>query len=153
AEAYRRRDFVAVVAFRGSQAELILPPTRALARAKRSLGTLPGGGGTPLASGLVEAARLAEGARRRGQTPMIVALTDGKANVPLTVSDGTMSPMDHANTAARSIRAADIPSVLIDTARRPQQRASDLAREMGARYVVMPALRPEHAVGAIRDAR
>ncbi|MEM7668226.1 MAG: VWA domain-containing protein, partial [Pseudomonadota bacterium] len=151
AEAYRRRDFVAVVAFRGSEAEILLPPTRALARAKRALGGLPGGGGTPLAAGLVEATRLAETARRRGQSPMIVALTDGKANVALTGSDNPSAPLEHAQTAARMVRTAGIPSVLIDTARRPQQRASDLAREMGARYVVMPASRPDDAVRAIRN--
>ncbi|WP_457106503.1 magnesium chelatase subunit D, partial [Methylobacterium sp. P5_C11] len=81
AEAYVRRDRVALVAFRGAGAELILPPTRSLTRAKRGLSGLPGGGGTPLAAGIDAAVAVALGVRRGGSRPAIVLLTDGRANV------------------------------------------------------------------------
>ncbi|WP_128566586.1 VWA domain-containing protein, partial [Methylobacterium crusticola] len=61
AQAYVRRDRVALVAFRGSGAELVLPPTRSLVRARRGLAGLPGGGGTPLAAGIAAAEALAAG--------------------------------------------------------------------------------------------
>jgi magnesium chelatase subunit D len=69
ADCYVRRDRVALLAFRGRGAELLLPPTRSLVRAKRSLAGLPGGGGTPLAAGIDAAAALADAVRRRGETP------------------------------------------------------------------------------------
>ena len=81
ADCYIRRDQVALIAFRGSVAELLLPPTRSLARAKRSLAGLPGGGGTPLAAGLDAAFALSDSIRRKGQTPTVVVLTDGRANI------------------------------------------------------------------------
>lgn len=76
ADCYVRRDQVAVLAFRGRGAELLLPPTRSLVRAKRSLAGLPGGGGTPLASGIDAAAALAASIKRRGETPIVVLLSD-----------------------------------------------------------------------------
>jgi magnesium chelatase subunit D len=84
--AYAKRAEVALIAFRGSGAELLLPPTRSLTRARRLLAELPGGGGTPLAAGLDAAGALADAARRRGRTPFLLLLTDGRANVG---SDGT----------------------------------------------------------------
>ena len=81
AECYVRRDKVALVAFRGKKAELLLPPTRSLERAKRALAGLPGGGGTPLASGLDEAFALAVQVRRAGGNPIVILLTDGRGNV------------------------------------------------------------------------
>ncbi len=81
ADCYVRRDSVALIAFRGRRAELLLPPTRSLVRAKRSLAGLPGGGGTPLAAGIDAALALADAMRRRGATPVVVPLTDGRANI------------------------------------------------------------------------
>ena len=72
ADCYVRRDSVAVIAFRGQGAEVLLPPTRSLVRAKRSLAGLPGGGGTPLACGIDAAVTLAAAVRARGATPVIV---------------------------------------------------------------------------------
>ena len=81
ADCYVRRDSVAVLAFRGRSAELLLPPTRSLVRAKRSLAELPGGGGTPLAAGIDAARELAFAVRRRGDTAVVVVLSDGRANL------------------------------------------------------------------------
>ena len=92
ASCYVRRDRVALVAFRGQSAELLLPPTRSLVRAKRSLASLPGGGGTPLAAGIDVSLLLADAVQRRGGTPTIVLLTDGRANVCLLYT--SPSPRD-----------------------------------------------------------
>jgi magnesium chelatase subunit D len=86
ADCYTRRDHVALIAFRNKTAELLLPPTRSLTRAKNSIMGLPGGGGTPLAAGLDAALALAEAVKRRGQSPAVVLLTDGRANI---ARDGT----------------------------------------------------------------
>ncbi|MEM9725897.1 MAG: VWA domain-containing protein, partial [Pseudomonadota bacterium] len=88
AEAYARRDHVGLIAFRGPGAETVLPPTRALAAAKRRLAALPSGGGTPLAAGLREALAQVSSARRRGLTPGLAVLTDGRANLTLSGAPG-----------------------------------------------------------------
>lgn len=80
-EAYRNRNRVAIVLARGRSATLALPPTRAVDRARSCLGALPTGGGTPLASALLLAARLA--ARAEPATSRAILLTDGRANVGL----------------------------------------------------------------------
>ena len=109
AECYVRRDQVALVAFRGRGAELLLPPTRSLARAKRSLAALPGGGGTPLAAGLDAVVEIAELALRRGETPIVVVLTDGRANVARDGTGGRARAVRRRarGGAARAVRAAD----------------------------------------------
>lgn len=138
ADCYVRRDQVALIAFRGSVAELLLPPTRSLARAKRSLAGLPGGGGTPLASGLDAALALADLVRRKGQTPTIIVLTDGRANIARDGAQGRPRAEQDALGAARQLRAAGVTAVLVDTSPRPGPMAEQFAREMGARYLPLP---------------
>lgn len=138
AECYVRRDRVAVVAFRGAGAEIVLPPTRSLVRAKRGLAGLPGGGGTPIASGLDAAALIAEGVLRRGGTPTLVVLTDGRANVGRDGTHGRELAQRDATTAARRLRARGVAAVLIDTSPRAQPLAEQLARDLGARYLALP---------------
>jgi magnesium chelatase subunit D len=86
ADCYVRRDQVAMIAFRGDGATLLLPPTGSLLRAKRCLAGLPGGGPTPLATGIAAAHGLAGSIRRAGRTPVITLLTDARANI---ARDGT----------------------------------------------------------------
>lgn len=138
ADCYIRRDQVALIAFRGTIAELLLPPTRSLARAKRSLAGLPGGGGTPLASGLDAAFALADAIRRKGQTPTIILLTDGRANIARDGGQGRPRAEEDAMSAARLLRAAGITTVLVDTSPRPGPQAETFAKEMGARYLPLP---------------
>ena len=123
ADCYIRRDQVALIAFRGRRAELLLPPTRSLVRAKRCLSGLPGGGGTPLASGIDAAAALAQSALRRGQTPLIVMLTDGRANVARSGEPGRPAAHADALASARILRAGRMRSLLIDTSPQPEPRA------------------------------
>ena len=138
ADCYIRRDQVALIAFRGSVAELLLPPTRSLARAKRSLAGLPGGGGTPLAAGLDAAFVLADTIRRKGQTPTVIVLTDGRANIARDGAQGRPRAEADASSAAQQLRAAGILSVLVDTSPRPGPQAAQFAKEMGARYLPLP---------------
>jgi magnesium chelatase subunit D len=138
ADCYIRRDQVALIAFRGSAAEVLLPPTRSLARAKRSLAGLPGGGGTPLAAGLDAALALSESVRRKGQTPTIILLTDGRANIARDGGQGRPRAEGDAISAAQQLRAAGITIVLVDTSPRPGALAENFAREMGARYLPLP---------------
>ena len=138
ADCYVRRDKVALVAFRGKDAEVLLPPTRSLTRAKRSLASLPGGGGTPLAAGLNEAWVLADHANRRGETPVVILMTDGRANIDHTGgTDRTQAKAD-AQAAARRMRATGITALLIDTSPRPRQTARELAGAMGGHYLPLP---------------
>ena len=138
ADCYVRRDRVAVLAFRGKAAEVLLPPTRSLVRAKRSLAGLPGGGGTPLAAGIDAAVQLADAMRRRGDTPVIVFLTDGRANITREGKPGRTEADAQATDAARQLRAGRFTALLVDTAPQPQPTAQRLAMEMGARYLPLP---------------
>lgn len=138
-DCYVRRDHVALVAFRGSLATLVLPPTRSLARARKCLAELAGGGGTPLAAGIDAATQLALEARRRGRSPLVVMMTDGRANVGRPGSHG-LSPQEEALRAARQLRAQQVRALFLDTSPRPRTHARALALEMGARYLPLPHL-------------
>ena len=138
AAAYARRDHVALVSFRGTGAELILPPTRSLVQTKRRLAGLPGGGGTPLAAGMQLAMATAAQARARGLTPTIALLTDGRGNIALDGSANRAQAEADAQRLARAIRATGFPAVVIDTANRPQPSLSEMARRMDAPYLALP---------------
>jgi len=138
AQAYARRDHVALLAFRGRAAELILPPTRSLVQTKRRLAGLPGGGATPLPMGLQMALEVARQARARGMTPTIALMTDGRGNIALDGSaDRALAEMDSLRLA-RAIRAAGLPALVIDTANRPQAALQTLAVALDAPYIALP---------------
>jgi magnesium chelatase subunit D len=145
-----RRDQVALVSFRGVDADLLLPPTRSLVQAKRRLAELPGGGGTPLAAGLNCVLELSHGIVRRGATPVIVALTDGRANISVDGKPGREQAHLDALTAARRLRAAGLTTLLIDTSPRPGPRGEELALAMGARYLPLPHADAAHLSAAVR---
>jgi magnesium chelatase subunit D len=138
ADCYIRRDNVAVVAFRGTGAELLLAPTRSLVRAKRGLAGLPGGGGTPLAAGLDAAEDLAASVQRKGGTPVIVILTDGRANVGRDGQGGRAKAEAEALEAARRLKLAGRSVLFVDTSLRPSPVARALAEAMQARYLALP---------------
>jgi magnesium chelatase subunit D len=138
AECYVRRDQVAVVSFRGKTAETLLAPTRSLVRAKRSLASLPGGGGTPLAAGIDIAFLVADAAQRRGMTPTLVFLTDGRANVARDGSPGRPQAAADALMAAKRLRSGGFNVLMIDTSPEPQAAAKALADAMRGRYLGLP---------------
>lgn len=152
AECYVRRDQVALLAFRGKGVDLLLPPTRSLARAKRSLADLPGGGGTPLAGAIDAAVALADSIRRRGQTPVLVFLTDGRANVARDGTAGRGRAEADAQDAARAAAAAGLRILLVDAAPRPQPPARALAAGLGALYIPLPRAEANALSQAIRAA-
>ncbi len=152
AECYIRRDRVAVVTFRGTAAELLLPPTRSLVRAKRGLAGLPGGGGTPLAAGIDAGFLLADAIRRRGGTPSLVLLTDGRGNVAQDGRGGRDRAQADAMQAARAVRRAGMAALLVDTSPRPGPAGQRLAAEMGARYVPLPYANAAALTQAVRGA-
>ena len=137
-EAYRRRDQVAMVAFRGQAADILLPPTRALVRARNALQALPAGGATPLAAGLGAAAALASQARSAGATPIVVLLSDGRANIALDGEANRARAGEDATAAAHRLAASGIECLVLDTGRRPEAALETLAREMRGRYLAMP---------------
>lgn len=138
ADCYVRRDRVGMIAFRGQGPELLLPPTRSLVRAKRSLAGLPGGGGTPLASAIDAVRDLCDSVQRRGETPVAVFLTDGRANIARDGSTGRAKASEDALSAAREMAAQNFRTILVDTSPRPQPSARDLAMAMNARYLPLP---------------
>lgn len=135
AQAYARRDHVALLTFRGRRADLLLPPTRSLVQTKQRLRGLPGGGGTPLAHGLQLALATARQARARGMTPTIALLTDGRGNIALDGRADRALAEAQALQVAQAIRQQGTPALVIDVAQRPQPGLVHLARDMGARYV------------------
>jgi magnesium chelatase subunit D len=138
ADCYVRRDQVALVAFRGHGAEILLPPTRSLVRAKRSISALPGGGGTPLAAGIDLAAGIADHIQRRGGTPSVIVLTDGRANIARDGTAGRTQALDDALESAAVLRAASVRCMVIDTSPRPHPNAERLAGALGGIYLPLP---------------
>jgi magnesium chelatase subunit D len=138
AQAYAMRDHVALVAFRGTEAELLLPPTRSLVQTKRRLAALPGGGGTPLAAGMVTAFDQATQATRRGLTPTIAILTDGRANIALDGRADRKQAAADAQQIARVLRAHGTDTIVIDTGNRPESALRNLAQTLDAAYLPLP---------------
>ncbi|WP_072383990.1 magnesium chelatase subunit D [Novosphingobium sp. NDB2Meth1] len=138
AQAYVKRTEVALVAFRGQEATMLLPPTRSLTRARRALTELPGGGGTPLAAGLSMVCTLGTGLARRGYTPLLVVLTDGRGNIALNGSTDRKAATEDALKAGRAVAAAGLAGVVIDISPRPRPEAAAVASAMRARYVPLP---------------
>jgi magnesium chelatase subunit D len=149
AQAYVKRAEVALVAFRGLDAAIALPPTRSLPRAKKELAGLAGGGGTPIAAGLDLARKLAEAERGKGRTALVVVLTDGRANVG---GDAGTSPQEAALASARAYRVSGIRCVFIDCSARPRPQGAELATAMGARLVTLPRVDARSVVAAVNAA-
>jgi magnesium chelatase subunit D len=154
AQAYARRDHVSLVAFRGTGADVLLPPTRSLVQTKRRLAALPGGGGTPLAAGIMTGLEQAVTAQRRGLTPTLVILTDGRANVALDGAGNRVQAAADAQRMAQMVSAQGIAALVIDTGNRPEPALSALAQTLRAIYLPLPradAARLSQTVAAALD--
>lgn len=150
AECYVRRDEVGLIAFRGVAAEIVVPPTRSLVRAKRCLSGLPGGGATPLAAAIDMAGAMARAVAKRGQSPLVVFLTDGKANMTRAGRPGAAEADREAAASARLFRGLGMTALVVDTSPRPRPHAEQLAAAMGARYLPLPYAGSRELSGAIQ---
>jgi magnesium chelatase subunit D len=145
-EAYERRDRVGVIAFRGPQAELLLPPTDSVALAEQAMQLLPTGGRTPLAHALVmasETIRRACGTATAALIPMPVLLTDGKANVALPDRPG--DPWQQALEAAGDLARVGTAALVLDTEDSYVRlgRAREIADALGAEHLCLDDLTTE----------
>lgn len=139
-DAYQRRDQLAVIAFRGDQAELLLAPTRSADLAEQGLRELPTGGRTPLPHALQLAAQLLAQAAPQDAPPLLVMLTDGRANVALPGSAG--DPWQQSLEAAAALAAQGVPALVLDTEAGYLRlgRASQLAEALGAPCLTLEQL-------------
>lgn len=152
-DAYQRRDLVALVAFRGEKADVLLRPTSSVEVARARLQELPTGGRTPLASGLLTALAVATSKGRSGEyRPLLVVITDARA----TSGPEDRDPFGTATLAAAEIRRAGIPAVVIDVESVGGGLGLGLARrlagEMGASHVPLKELTPAAVEEAVRRA-
>jgi len=156
--AYVHRDQVALISFRGKQAQVLLPPSKSVDRAKRELDVLPTGGGTPLASALYLGWETAKQARTKGITQvMFVLITDGRGNIGLqatfdpTAEKATKEELEkEVEALSLSIQADGVAAIVIDTQMNYLSRgeAPKLAQKLGGRYFYLPNAKAEQIVEA-----
>lgn len=152
-QSYARRDSVCVIAFRGAQAQVLLPPTRSLVRAKKALAGLPGGGGTPMALALQTATQTALTLQRQGTTPTLVVLSDGRANVTLAGLGGRSQAQAEAMQWATQWRLSGFTGLWIDTSPQPDAQAQGLAQAMAASYFPMPHVQAQRMAAVVQNLR
>ena len=156
--AYVHRDQVALISFRGKQAQVLLPPSQSVDRAKRELDVLPTGGGTPLASALFLGWETAKQARTKGITQvMFVLITDGRGNIGLQAAfdpNAEKAPKEllekEIEALSLSIQADGVAAIVIDTQMNYLSRgeAPKLAQQLGGRYFYLPNAKADQIVEA-----
>jgi magnesium chelatase subunit D len=151
-DAYQRRDRVGMVVFRKNTAELVLPPTNSVEMAQKCLAKLPTGGRTPMAHGLNLGLEVVRDYMKRDKEaiPLMVLVSDGRANVPLNGGD----PVEEAKAVAREISSGGIQSIAIDTERGflTFGLVKQVCDEMGGKYLRLEELSASPIASAVREA-
>jgi magnesium chelatase subunit D len=140
---YINRDSVAVIVFRGNVAEVVLPPSRSILRAKRALDSLTVGGGTPLSTALWQSIELVKQDRQQHGEPVVLLFTDGRANVTRSLSADTDSTQrkkiieSELSELGRELHEARITTVVIEVGERfiTPDDAGGIATRLGAQLV------------------
>jgi magnesium chelatase subunit D len=147
-DAYQRRDRVALVAFRGDSAEVVLRPTSSVEVARARLAGVPSGGRTPLAAGIDTALAVASGGASATHHPLLVLVSDGRA----TSAPAGCDPLTAALTAAEAVRRRRVPSVVVDAEDGPIRLglAREIARAMGARHLPLAELTADNLRRTLR---
>ncbi len=148
-DAYRRRDRVAMVAFRGESAEVVLRPTGSIEVARARLAELRSGGRTPLAAGLAQVTSLVRAAQRSGgPRPVVVLVTDGRATA------GGDDPLAAADAAAGELAATGVPCLVVDAETGPARLglARSLAARLSADYALLEDIEAPAAGAALAEA-
>ncbi|RDG36050.1 putative cobaltochelatase [Streptomyces corynorhini] len=147
-DAYQRRDKVGLITFRGKEAEVALPPTSSVDAAAARLESLPTGGRTPLAAGLLKAHDVLRVERMRdpARRPLLLVVTDGRAT-------GGPDPVALAARAARLHAAQGTASVVVDCESGPVRLglAGALARDLDGTAITLDELRADRLAGLVRD--
>ncbi|MGW1378327.1 putative cobaltochelatase [Streptomyces sp. NPDC002446] len=146
-DAYQRRDKIGMISFRGTGAELALPPTSSVEAGAARLEQLPTGGRTPLSEGLLRAHDVLRVERMRdaSRRPLLVVVTDGRAT-------GGPEPLVRAARAARLLAAEGTASVVVDCEAGPVRLglAGELARELQGTAVTLDELRADNVSALVR---
>ena len=165
-DAYQRRDRVGLISFRGTDAKLLLPPTSSVELAQTHLADMPTGGRTPLGQGLYVALQLIETERLKDRdvVPLVILLTDGRANVPLGWTEGQGGPLPGIGIGEEGPASADakriaavfneqrIHSVVVDTEVGVLKfgMAKPIAAAMGAQYLQLDDLGADSLAHTVR---
>jgi magnesium chelatase subunit D len=155
-DAYRMRDRIAMVAFRKSDAEILLPPTNSVSVASRLLQTLPTGGRTPLSAGLVKAFELARTRLYKDPflRPILIFITDGRGNVPL--NRDTKPASEAFSIAAKMATENRINCIVVDTEGGGFMKfglAGSLARHLKAKHYRIENLRANDLVRMVKEVK
>ncbi|WP_400149178.1 VWA domain-containing protein [Candidatus Methanarcanum hacksteinii] len=150
-DAYRRRDEVGLVVFRGDRAETVLPMTRSVLTAYKCLQDVPTGGRTPLIEGLKQGYSILSHEADMGYEPVMVILTDGRGN---SNSEGRKPTKEEFNHMAETLRDSGIRMIIIDTETGYVRfgKATELSNAIGAQYMRLEELNAEHLSESIRTA-
>ena len=169
AESYTSRDFVSLIPFYGNKAEMLLPPSKSIAMARRRLDSLPCGGGSPLAHGMSLAVRFGTQATQQGDVGrvMVVLITDGRANVSLAKSNDDPDALapdapkpsqddlrEEVLDMAKKMSAAGLQLLVIDTENKFVSTgfAEEIAKAASGKYYYLPNASDAAIAAATSDA-